>query len=136
MKKILLSVTCANSEVNNEIDSFYIELSEKQKKRIIQLADNVSKLGVFVIAELDYSGEWSKWSVDSADFIPDGVIYNKLAVEIVKLGVDVGVPMLRVKADSFQFTAQIKHGTDDMLLSTRQVSIDSIKDNESYINLD
>ncbi len=132
-KRLIVSVSCANSFASDVPDVFTIVIDDDLSARIKLLANSAKELGVHAIEEFNYSGTWSGCDF----FIDDNDCLN--LYEVVKAiesdAARVEIPMLRVTEHAFSFTAVPKHCDDDMALFTRRIDLSILEDEEPIISI-
>jgi hypothetical protein len=135
MKKLFLSVTCANDHYDEAPNTFHLEMSSALVARIKELSRLVSAADAFSIDEFNYDGTWSDTCIDSSENVTPTDLENLLP-EIVSAEARVDIPMLVVTKHIFKFTATPKHCGEDVAVVTTPVRISDLDNDETLILLD
>jgi hypothetical protein len=129
-KKAILPVSCANDFASGAAETFYIEITPTLHQRIENLALVARENNLLAVEEFCYEGTWSSAFFDESEIVADlGHVIDNLT----KSPCDVEIPVLRVTADAFGFTAVPKRAGDDSALSTAMISIEKLNTNDCVI---
>ena len=96
MARFIRKVTTSNEYVDSRPDKATIDIDERLAKRILRLARQVKRLGVYKISEFDYTPDYLETGVKNPDWHVDCVI-------------------LEVSDDHFHWSALIKHTNIELL---------------------
>lgn len=131
MNKIaILPVSCANDFASGAPETFYIEITPTVRARIEQLAHVAKVNNLLAVEEFCYEGTWSSASFEESEYLDEP---EQVIGDLLESACDVEIPVLRVTADGFSFTAVPKHAGDNCALSTTMVSNDKLRNHSQLI---
>ena len=114
---------------------FTIEIDEYLASRIRRLADSVRELDTFAIEEPNYSGTWSKESLQTRTIGIDDASLCSMVDQLERAEIRVKNPTLRVTRDGFSFTA-ISHNPDcSSILSTPSLKLRVLDNPEPLVSV-
>lgn len=104
--RFVREVRCGDEYADVRPDKAHITVSPELAKRILSLAKEVKRLGVYKVVEFDYTPDWKEQGVKEPDWSIDCVTLN-------------------VTDEGFFWDAYIKH--TNILLETERVTLADLK---------
>jgi hypothetical protein len=137
MKKLLLDVTCINSNFDEAPDHLIVTLTESDIKKIKDLSAKIKDLDVYSMEYFNSSGEYcSSMTIDNVIISADIDILDITENMIIQANDNTSrmeLNQIEVHAEYFKFKAVPKHYGDSELCRTDKVKISELE-NTNVIN--